>query len=85
MSTDEVMAVSQRCSSCQNTEVRFRLGKCTAKERCPWHHHDELVKVLEAMLKRYVGMVESGDCGFWNAEEEPVVVAARAVLAKVRP
>lgn len=36
---------------------------------------------LESLLKHYVDMVESGDCGFWDAEAEDVVKAARAALA----
>lgn len=41
---------------------------------------EELAKPLEALLKRYVGLISSGDCGFWNPEEEKEVIAARAVL-----
>jgi hypothetical protein len=35
---------------------------------------------LAAMVKRYVGLVECGDCGNWDAEAEPEVIAARAAL-----
>lgn len=44
----------------------------------------ELYKALEAMLHRYVRLVESGDAGNWNAEEDPEVIAARAALKKAR-
>lgn len=45
----------------------------------------ELAAALRAMLDRYVSLVECGDCGNWDAEKEPQVIAARAALAKVQP
>ena len=44
----------------------------------------KLVGALEGMLNRYVELVESGDAGKWDAEAEPDVIAARAILA-LRP
>lgn len=35
---------------------------------------------LTTMLNRYVDMVNSGDCGFWNPEDEDCVKQARAAL-----
>jgi hypothetical protein len=35
---------------------------------------------LSGLLKRYTSLVNSGDCGNWNPEEEPEVIAARAAL-----
>jgi hypothetical protein len=43
------------------------------RERC--------AKALADLLDRYVELVVSGDCGNWNPEKEPEVVAARAVLS----
>ena len=43
-----------------------------------------LFAALELILNRYVGLAESGDCGFWNPEDEPEVKACRAALAKAR-
>jgi hypothetical protein len=40
-----------------------------------------MVKALEAMVERYVGLANSGDCGFWDPETEEEVIAARAALA----
>lgn len=40
---------------------------------------------LEGMLNRYVGLVESGDAGNWDAESEEEVIAARAALAPQAP
>jgi pimeloyl-ACP methyl ester carboxylesterase len=37
---------------------------------------------LRDLLDRYVSLVESGDAGHWDAEEEPVVIAARAALRR---
>lgn len=49
---------------------------------CVVNAHDELVAALKGILDRYVGVIISGDCGFWNPEEEPEVIAARAALSK---
>lgn len=42
----------------------------------------ELYGALKVFVDEYVAMVNSGDCGFWNPEEEEKVRAARAALAK---
>ncbi len=39
-----------------------------------------LVGALKGLLTHYVDMANSGDAGFWDCEEEPVVIAARAAL-----
>ena len=44
----------------------------------------ELVEALEKMTAHYVALVECGDCGFWDANKEPEVIAARAALSKAR-
>lgn len=44
----------------------------------------ELAEALDCLLTTYVEMVNSGDCGFWDAEKQPEVIAARAALAKAR-
>lgn len=41
---------------------------------------NQLVSVTERLLEHYVGIVNSGDCGFWNPEEETVVIEARKAL-----
>lgn len=46
---------------------------------------DEQRQALENLLKRYVELAKSGDAGFWNPEEEPVVIAARAALTPSAP
>lgn len=40
-----------------------------------------LEKALSATLDQYVSMALSGDCGFWDPEEEHHVIAARGALA----
>ncbi len=35
---------------------------------------------LQGILDRYVSLVNCGDCGNWDPEEEAMVKAARAVL-----
>ncbi len=41
-----------------------------------------LVEALDKLLHRYIGLVESGDCGHWDANAEPEVMAARSLLEK---
>lgn len=36
---------------------------------------------LYILLDRYTMLVRSGDCGFWDPEVEPAVIAARAALS----
>jgi len=43
-----------------------------------------LVRALSDTLAQYVSMALSGDCGFWDPEEEHHVIAARAALSKAR-
>ena len=42
----------------------------------------ELLDALKRLLERYADLANSGDCGNWNCEEEPQVIAARAAIAK---
>lgn len=35
---------------------------------------------LDGLLKRYVELVQSGDCGHWDPETDVEVIAARAVV-----
>jgi hypothetical protein len=44
---------------------------------------DELLSALLRMTERYVSLVECGDCGNWNPENEEAVTAAREAIAKV--
>lgn len=42
---------------------------------------DGMKRALESLLDRYVGLVNCGDCGFWDPEKEREVIEARAALA----
>lgn len=44
-----------------------------------------LREALSALLDRYTGLVNCGDCGNWDPETEPVVIDARAALAQPVP
>ena len=44
----------------------------------------DLYSALQTFVREYVDLVESGDAGFWDAEKEPKVIAARAALALAR-
>ena len=45
---------------------------------------NELYEALEDFIEMYVRMINSGDCGNWNPEEDTEVITARAALAKAR-
>ena len=40
----------------------------------------KLVEALEALLKDHCSLVNSGDCGFWEVEEEDEVIRAREAI-----
>ena len=42
----------------------------------------DLLAALQTFLAEYVSLVNSGDAGNWDAEEEDKVIAARAAIAK---
>lgn len=42
--------------------------------------NDRLATALEGLLTRHARLVESGDCGFWDVDQEPEVIEARAAL-----
>lgn len=44
----------------------------------------ELLEALSGMLERYTELVNCGDCGNWDAEQEKEVVASRAAIAKAK-
>lgn len=41
----------------------------------------QMRKALDGILNRYTRLVNSGDAGFWDPEEEPEVIAARLALS----
>lgn len=42
----------------------------------------DLYEASKELLKHYLGIVNSGDCGFWNPEEEAQVINSRKAIAK---
>lgn len=44
---------------------------------------DVLATALRDSLNHYVDLANSGDCGFWNPEDEGTVIAARAALKAI--
>ncbi len=46
--------------------------------------HDALVSALGGMVDHYTALVNCGDCGHWNPEEERPVQFARAALAAAK-
>lgn len=45
----------------------------------------DLFHALKTFVEEYVRLIESGDAGFWNPEEEAKVIAARAAISKANP
>ena len=41
-----------------------------------------LEEALQGTVKWFVDLADSGDAGFWNPEEQSVIIAARAALKK---
>jgi hypothetical protein len=46
------------------------------------HESSGLREAAQDTLDRYVDIANSGDCGFWDPEKEPHVIALRQALAK---
>lgn len=44
----------------------------------------ELLEALEAMADYYVQLVNTGDAGQWDPEEDDVVIKSRAAIAKAK-
>lgn len=42
----------------------------------------DLLEALESLIIKYVRLVNSGDAGFWNPEDDKEVIAAIAAIAK---
>ena len=72
---DRRIAEERRAADLEEEQRKRRLAQVQ-------HAGPELASALQALLRRYVGLVESGDAGNWNTEEEEVVVNARAALSK---
>jgi len=49
------------------------------------HAAPDSFRALHGLLEKYVSLINSGDAGSWNPEEESEVIAARAALAKSIP
>lgn len=48
------------------------------------YSREEVELALEKLLHKYVRLVNCGDCGNWDPETEPEVIAARRVLGQVK-
>ena len=45
--------------------------------------HAVALAALRDLLDRYIGLVNCGDCGSWNPEDEQPVIDARAALVRI--
>lgn len=71
----DAQIAGHRLSAKQSTDNLLRATR--AEAMCA-----DLAGALEAITDRYVALVSSGDCGFWDAEEEAAVKESRSVLAR---
>ena len=75
--------------SFESTDLTTIIGilACTRYKLRDWNvdfsGENKLKKALTALLDRYVGLVNCGDCGNWNPETEEEVIAARAALGNL--
>lgn len=69
---------------CQLGALKISYGFLEEKLTAAHTRVKELEEALNGLLARYVSLVESGDAGNWNAEEESQVIAARAALTQSR-
>lgn len=76
------------CTNKECTYERERMLKEIRRASDVHRHHErlgkaapDLLSALKAMVSLYVGLVESGYAGFWDAEKDKEVIAARAAIA----
>lgn len=72
---ERILAEERRARELDEEQRRLRLAQVQAAG-------PELAAALQALLRHYVSLVNSGDAGNWNPEEEEPVINARAALSK---
>lgn len=78
--------VADDATADSEARIADQLTEWQAKALASQHNSTESklhkrTEALEGMLEKYVALVNCGDCGNWNPEEEPVVIAAREALS----
>jgi hypothetical protein len=63
--------------SCRITDETFANARMIAAA-------PDMYAALERMINLYVALVDCGDCGNWNPEEEMEVILARDAIRKAR-
>ena len=71
---------------------QVRESERTAKYEAKWDRERQrqhlansagpLLAALQNLLERYIALINCGDCGHWDPEQEAVVIAARAAIAQ---
>ena len=56
------------------------LKECEQKLEAANDRIKRLEEALEGTVKCFVDLADSGDAGFWNPDEQSVIIAARAAL-----
>jgi len=72
-------AANRAVIHCPDSQMTINDSDAELIVRCV-NSHEALVEALQGMLDRYTGLVNSGDAGNWNPEDEPDVIKARAAL-----
>jgi hypothetical protein len=78
--TSEVDALIERLRATEDdTDVDYRTATlCTQAADLIAAYRE----ALEGMVDKYTSLVNCGDCGFWDPELEPEVIAARKALGR---
>ena len=45
--------------------------------------HAKMLKCIKFVLKERVDLIESGDCGSWDVDDDPQVKKMRRIIAEV--
>lgn len=80
----EIKRLRKAEAASESTFKHWRERALKAEATSPADSQERLGKLAAAataFLDMYVDMVNSGDCGFWNPEEDPEVINLRAALA----
>lgn len=82
--TGHIMAIVP-CPACCERATEWNWGHCQTPSIANAKlisAAPDLLAALQTFVGKYVEMVDSGDCGFWDPETEEKVIAARAAIAK---
>lgn len=83
LSLDEIEKLSDQDLSPISLKLLSQLQRLSLTARLYHAQVEKIEKLKEALEKTlygYINLVNSGDCGDWNADEESFVIKARQAL-----